>query len=380
MATRSTFGYIRKLPSGKFQASYTAKDGVRHNAPFTFLTRTDANGWLSKEHAKLLSGSWISPKALEAKSALPTNFGEYALRHIKLQTNSRGETLRESTKALYRRLLNTNLKPFISFNIEDITGSMVSEWWVEQIADGKKTQPSKAYKLINAVMRRAASDKLITTNPCMVKGANTAVTGKTVPTPTPDEVTLIAANINPRYKQLVILAAYGGLRFGEITELRRKDLHLVDREGKRAYNIEVKRAVTLVKGEKGAAKHVIDRPKSHAGIRTVQILSALTPMLDDLLNEISQPAETLLFPAAKGSQISRTKEKHLRHDVFMNSWRPALKRAGLEDKKYAPPWTASFCRYLLAPPGRQHRGTQGMAGRLVDLGRNALCPRYRPNG
>ncbi len=43
MATkRSTFGSIRKLPSGNIQARFTGPDGVKHLAPGTFLTRGDA--------------------------------------------------------------------------------------------------------------------------------------------------------------------------------------------------------------------------------------------------------------------------------------------------------------------------------------------------
>ena len=41
-AKRRRFGRIRKLPSGKYQASFVGPNGKRQNAPDTFVTKTDA--------------------------------------------------------------------------------------------------------------------------------------------------------------------------------------------------------------------------------------------------------------------------------------------------------------------------------------------------
>ncbi len=43
--TRRGFGYLRRLPSGRWQASYLGPDGARHLAPTTFLARQDADIW-----------------------------------------------------------------------------------------------------------------------------------------------------------------------------------------------------------------------------------------------------------------------------------------------------------------------------------------------
>jgi len=336
MPKRRSFGHTRKLPSGRIQASYPVKGGHRYTAPYTFLTERDADAWLALEYTKLQAGTWVSPKAAAAKKNIPTNFEQYAKRHIKLQTTHSGDTLRQSTKDLYERLLKTNLADFSHLNVEDIDSSMISEWWVEQIKDGKKTQPSKAYKLLSAVLKRAAGEKLIPMNPCMVKGATSAVTGKKINTPTPEDLALITKHINPRYKKLVMLAAYGGFRFGEITELRRKDVKETERDGKRAFEISVSRAVTLVRDKDGKKVHKVGKPKSAAGVRLVKITSKLTPVIDEILSEAGPEPEALLFPAKIGHAGARGKDMHQRHDVFMNSWRPALKRAGIELNKYAP--------------------------------------------
>lgn len=328
--TKRSFGHIRKLPSGKHQASYTSPLGVRVNAPYTFLTRGDASAWLAAQEVMISSGKWADPAAIVTAPPKSTDFITYVERHIRLQTNADGSLLRESTKNLYKRLLRVNLKAFHSTSIEEITAAQVSEWWAASIADGKKTSSSKAYKLLSATLKRAVGEKEISFNPCMVTGAQSASSGKKIEIPTLEEVGLIAKNINSRYSRMVILMAFGGFRFGEVTELRRGDVSTAVVNKRKAYVFNVERAVTLVGTETGKGYHRVDKPKSNAGTRSVNVTSMLTRMLDELMLEVGDNPNALLFPAASDSNA------HLRHDVFMNSWRPALKRSGIEAGKYSP--------------------------------------------
>lgn len=331
MARRS-FGYIRKLPSGKHQASFTSPSGGRSNAPYTFLTRGDASAWLAAQEVAISSGKWEPSGTIddEHEENAHHNFLQYAERHIRLQTNTDGSLLRESTRNLYRRLLRVNLRSFHSSSIESITSATISEWWAEAIEGGKKTAASKAYKLLSATLKRAVGEKLIASNPCLVSGAQGATTGKVISIPSLDEVRLIAKNINPRYSRMVILMAFGGFRFGEITELRRGDVSDAIINGRRAYVFNISRAVTLVGTETGRGFHKVDKPKSRAGTRAVNVPSKLTPMVDELMSALPSNEKSLLFPSASNP------ERHLRHDVFMNSWRQALKRSMIRDGAYSP--------------------------------------------
>lgn len=331
--SRRSFGHIRKLPSKKFQASFVGLNGERVNAPYTFLTRSDASAWLSSEEVKQSKGipqlevSTISPPALAKPCPI---FETYVESHIRLQTNSSGSLLRESTKNLYRRLLRVNLRVFWGLPIDEITPSQISEWWATCVSSGKKTSASKAYKLLSASMRRAVVERLIDTNPCSVKGAQGAISGKSVGVPTLEEVKTLANNINPRYKTMVLLMAFGGFRFGEVTELRRKDVNLIQVDGRRAFSFQVDRAVTLVSQGSSKSAHIVDKPKSAASIRSVVVTSALTELIDQLLESVNESENALLFPAASGWDV------HLRHDVFMNSWRPALLRSGIAEGAFSP--------------------------------------------
>jgi hypothetical protein len=216
MTTRKSWGAIRRLPSKRFQASYVGPDTHRYLAPDTFKTKSEASTWLAQMRTAIADGKWEPVVQREANSEIVPNFKEFALRHISLQTNRRGELLRESTKSVYRRTLITHLKSFHSKPINLVSKAKIQEWYADLVATGKRTTASKAYKLLSAVMKRAADDGYISANPCSIRGAHSATTGKTVSIPTSAEVVSIANAIKPEFRNLVMLAAYGGFRFGRL--------------------------------------------------------------------------------------------------------------------------------------------------------------------
>ena len=239
---RRSFGAVRKLPSGRFQSSYISPEGLRQSAAGTFATRTDADGYLNSVRYEIDKGLW----ALEQKNESAQErilFGDFALSHIAKQTTSRGALLKPSTKSHYKKLLRVNLKDFLEIPIWDITKPMVDEWYLIAISEGRFSTASKAYKLLSGVCKRAVLDDVIIKNPCAVRGAQSASTGKKIVCPTPEQVNLLARQIAPKYRMMVLVSAYAGLRFGEVTQLRVKDFHLLKRGGPRSYSIRVERAV-----------------------------------------------------------------------------------------------------------------------------------------
>ena len=50
------FGYLRKLPSGRYQASYLGPDGRRRTAPETFDRKKDADLYLSRVESLITRG------------------------------------------------------------------------------------------------------------------------------------------------------------------------------------------------------------------------------------------------------------------------------------------------------------------------------------
>lgn len=195
---------------------------------------------------------------------------------------------------------------------------------LHETCNGEKTTVAKAYGLLSAACARAVEDELILKNPCRIKGGRAASTGKKIDIPEPREIARLTHSINPRFKYLPAFAAYSGLRWGELTELRKKDFTKVERDGHINYLVSVSRAVKFVDG-----KFTIGKPKTKYSIRTVPITHELTEFIDEMLSGVpGRVDEALIFPSASGT--------HLRHDVFMNALRVALKNAGITRAAFAP--------------------------------------------
>ncbi|MCB0912801.1 MAG: hypothetical protein KDB60_14410, partial [Propionibacteriaceae bacterium] len=99
MVDRRDFGTIRRLPSGRYQASFIGPDLTRHNAPVTFENKDLAVVWLYNEKKRIDQATvdderWSSPgeRAEEARlAAAPKElFGDYATRWIDERRNSKG--------------------------------------------------------------------------------------------------------------------------------------------------------------------------------------------------------------------------------------------------------------------------------------------------
>lgn len=118
------------------------------------------------------------------------------------------------------------------------------------------------------VCGQAVDDGLLVANPCRIKGAGT-YRKPPRPTLTAQDVEALAAAVPERYRALVLILAWAGLRLGEATELRWRDVDLTAR------TITVERAVYPVNGE-----YVVGEPKSEAGKRRVAIPASLAAEID----------------------------------------------------------------------------------------------------
>jgi integrase len=323
---RESFGKVRKLPSGRIQASYVGLDGIRYNAPHTFDNMTDARGWLSIQQGKLHAGTWSTSEANRAglgTRAKTETLGEYATQWIATRVNRHGEPLLPRTRGEYERLLRGKIfEPLVTERLATLTPAMVRAWNAAQLASGHKTQAARAYGLLTSILNTAVQDHKIAENPCMIRGAQSAKTGKRVDPPTPDELQKILDNITPRYKAAVILAAWAGLRYGEMTELRRKDLTVTPD----TVIVNVTRAVTKVTGQ----GFIVGKPKSEAGVRAIVLPPHVrSTVVEHLSKYTADFPDCLLFPAADGVT-------HLSQSTFGKHWIPARKVAKREDM----PWHA----------------------------------------
>ncbi len=335
---RGTFGQLDSLKSGRIRARYEDPTGrvtekgtpVRYTAPHTFDNRTDARAWLTLQHAAIIAGTWEPPAVMKAKADVAAaeqseTLAEYAARWLKTNRNRKGEPLRPRTVGEYERLLAGPLKDLAVKPLAEITVSDVDLWFADKSANGKLTQMSRAYSLLNTIMKHAIDRGRISANPCRVRGGQAARTGRKVIPPTDAELAIIVKTIEPRFVALVHLAAEGGLRYGEATDLHRSDL-VVERDDDNnvvRVLVNVTHAVTRI-----ANGFASGPPKSEAGIRSVYIYGrAAQAIADHLKTHVGRFGDPLLFTAIGG-------DGHLAPGTWARHWDPARKAAGREDMPF----------------------------------------------
>lgn len=318
---RETFGQIDKLPSGRYRARYLGDDGERYSAPQTFDTVTDARAFLASVQTDMSRGAWTSPVArAAAKAAASTTLREYAETWLTTNRNRKGEPLRPRTVAEYRRLLAGPLADVAALPLTAISPEVVDVWFDEQSRGGKLTQASRAYSLLSTILGHAVDRGRISANPCRVKGAQSARTGKKVIPPTDEQLDAIVAAIPDRFKALVYLAAEAGLRYGEATDLRRSDLVVEDGR----VLVTVSHAVTRT-----ADGFVSGPTKTAAGVRSVYVFGDAADAIKHHLDTyVSRFGDALLFPAS--DSVS-----HLSQSTFHTpTWNDARTAAGRPDMPF----------------------------------------------
>jgi integrase len=266
---RRRFGMVRKLPSGKYQASFIGPSGTRQTAPQTFRTKTDADRWLSTVEADLSRGTWLDDNLGRQP------FGDYA--RTWLRDNPRmGPRYRETCT----RNLRLHMTALEDIPLRALTPPVIREWYAAAMrGKGGRTSIQQSYRFLHAVLATAVRDGAIPSNPANIPGAGTDRAKERPVASVAQVVTLIEA-ITPRYRGAVLLGAWCGLRRGEIIALIPQDIDL------NAGTVTVRtNRVELLE-----TRQAFDGPpKTDAGKRTVTVPPHVLPILEAHMREWSGP-------------------------------------------------------------------------------------------
>lgn len=287
-------GTIRRLPSGMYQARVRAADGSLRPAPHTFASRIEAADWLAGVSAERLAPG-DRPVADYARDWLVAR------------------DVAPSTKADYRRLLDQQILPTLGMQrMSRVTPAMVRAWF-DGLDPAKPALRSAAYNVLHALFARAYEDDVISNNPCRISGAGTVAPAHRTAIATLEELEVIVAEMPDRLRLLVLLAAWCGLRFGELTELRRLDVV--------GDVITIRRGVTWVDGV-----YLVGEPKSRAGVRDVTMPPHLLPVMrEHLARHVAPGPDALLFPSMTDPG------RHLANSTMQRHYFPAREKAGRPD-------------------------------------------------
>jgi len=308
MARRS-WGKIRQLPSGRYQASYVGPDLLRHTAARTYPARMDAEGWLVDERRLIERATWTPPaqRAAEKRAEVVT-LGAYAQRWIDHRP------LKARSRIGYQSLLDTHIKDDLgAVPLRSLTPDAVRHWYAG-LDKSTPTARAHAYQLLHAVCATAVADGLMAANPCAIPRAMLTKTKRQPVILTVAEVDELASTIKPgTLRALILVLAWCGPRWGEAVELRRRDV-----------NADAS-VLTVARGATHRDKVCrIDTPKSGRGRSVVVPPHIRADLVSHLEQHVAKGADALLFPPRLGGC-------HLNDKVFRESYRTALVAIGRKD-------------------------------------------------
>jgi integrase len=292
---------VRQTAAGlRYDVRY--RDPTGRQRKKSFRTKKEAERFASTATAAMWSGQWLDPSAGRVALA------EYAA------TWMASRQLRPRTRELYASQLRLHiLPPLGAIPVGRINPSDVRSWHaaLERRQPDGSLLPAKCYRLLRAILATAVEDELIARNPCQVKGAGVERTSER-PIASPDQVWELSDAIDERYRPLVLIAGFAGLRLGEALGLQRRDLDIENG------TLTVERQLQEL--EDGS--FVFTVPKTQAGRRTLHVPRPLTDELAGHLHSWVGPGrEALLFTGVKGAP--------LRRNVWYGIWHQAVRSSSL---------------------------------------------------
>ncbi len=295
---RRQFGNLRRLPSGRWQASYWA-EGDRHTAPTTFVSKADANAWLSNAEVEIHRGEWVNPQLGQ------TAFGEWAEQWKGTIVDLRPSTLTRDLDYMRRYILPA----FHDRPLGDITNLEIKQWIADLAnSDLSPATITKAGQILSKIMRSAVEAGLIRGNPCdNVKLPR--IERHEMRYLTATQVAALADAIEPRYRAVVILGAWAGLRAGELFGLKVNKVNLLHR------TVEVSEQVVEVAGHLYTGP-----PKTKAGRRVVPLPKVAVKVLEEHMAQY--PSSPYVFTTESGTQVRLASWRQ-------RVWVPAIHKAGV---------------------------------------------------
>ncbi|MCW2542048.1 MAG: putative prophage phiRv2 integrase [Frankiales bacterium] len=284
-AARRDWGRVRRLPSGRWQARYPGPDGLLRPAPDTFVRKAEATDWLANKRTEISRDDWINP---DFAAVTLREFGSRWIRERRI-----AETTRERYEFAFEKHVIPHIGELPLGKIRDQT---IRSWYA-RLHDSEvgTASISKAYRLLHAIFSTAVDDLLVRRNPCRIKGASSDRSAERSVLSI-EEVFRIAGAVPPRYRALILLAAFTSLRFGELAALQRRHVDLGAQE------ISVRRSQAELRG----GRRLIKDPKSGAGIRDVAVPAEILAELWDHLVKFIEPGdEALVFSGPKGGSLRR---------------------------------------------------------------------------
>ncbi len=261
----------------------------------TFKRRADAALFAATVETDLARGDWTDPLLGKVTIA------EWARQVEASRLNRRSSTIARDDSYL-RSLV---LPAFGELRLVEVQPIAVQQWVAALNEAGYAPATiRKAYEILGRIFTAAVESRLIARSPCQgVKLPKIQQTEKRFLSPT--EIEHLASTVHPRYRALVLTAAYSGARFGELAGLGRQHYEPLKR------TIRIERNLSEVRGHL-----TFGETKTRASRRPISIPSWLVDVLAEHIT--TYPGDDdLIFTAPAGGPLRRTTFR-------TRFWKPAV--------------------------------------------------------
>ena len=289
----------KQLPSGAWQVRWHDPTGKQRKQ--TFRRKMDATDFTRDIEYDVAHGSYTDPNA-----------GKITLDDWWKQWIAARQHLKPKTLEGYRSLYRTKIKSrFGSYPLNRIEHLAIEEWVADLRNSGlSPSRIRQAHQLLSALLKAAVPDRL-KRNPAWGVEVPRVVQREQGFLDT-GQLSGLAAAVPDRYRALIWVLGYGGLRWAEAVGLRRRRCDLL--HGR----LIVAETMSEVSGKFHRVSPKNDRT------RTVNLPAFVTDALAEHLANYTDPApDALVFTVSKGGGP-------LRNSNFRSRvWLPALRATGL---------------------------------------------------
>ena len=290
--------HIQKRGPSNYKARYRGPSGREHGK--TFARKGDAERWLAAIEAEKSRGNWVDP-ALARQT-----FRAFASAWLDTQVH-----LAPTTRQKVRGHLEVHLLPaFGAMHLAAIQPQHVRDWIAQTSETGRSpTTIGGIASTLRRIMSTAARDGVLGRSPCVGVELPRIGPAAEMRVITPIEIIRLASAIHPRYEAAIYLAAYGGLRWGELAALRPERIDCL------RGSVEVRESLADVSGT------LITQPPKSGKRRSVSLPRFLCEILEEHLGKFS--ANGYVFTSPMGEPLRRS-------NWYRRDFKPAVIAAGID--------------------------------------------------
>ncbi len=274
---------VQRIEPRKGHVRYKArvKFHGREVATRQFERRADAVAWEREQSRRLHLGDWIDPRR-----------GRVSLAVIAAAWLLTRDGVKRRTRETDGLMWTSYIEPrFGRRPIASITTAEVSEWAAQLVAVGKAPATARrALATFRGILDHAIADERLTRNVARAAKAPRGQNAREGLSLTLDEVEELASACRGRYRDVVVVLAHTGLRWGELAGLQVGDC--ISNPG---FGLRVQRAALNSKGHS-----FVDSLKNHHA-RTVPLTSRAAGVITTWTH--NREATEWIFPSTVGTAL-----------------------------------------------------------------------------